>query len=250
MESQAASAPTDKPTPLPEAERRALAALKLPEEDGVPLESPWHRLQINLLYECIRSHWSDRTDFFVGGNMYLYYSPTQERATGYRGPDLFVVRNVNTQRWRRYWAIWEWDNKPPNLIVELLSESSRAADLGWKRRIYEDRLHIPEYVCFGLDPADRESLVELHAWYIWGIRYKPREPNEQGWVWSATLEAWLGVWSGEYGGVDNRWLRLYDREGRLVPTRAEAERQRAEAAEQRLEQLKARLRALGIDPEQ
>ncbi|MCS6773444.1 MAG: hypothetical protein NZ693_04940, partial [Thermoflexales bacterium] len=78
MEPRAAVAPTSKPVQLPEMKRQALAALKLPEEDGVPLESPWHRLQINLLDECIHSLWSHRTNFFVGGNMFLYFSPDQD----------------------------------------------------------------------------------------------------------------------------------------------------------------------------
>ncbi|MCS6772809.1 MAG: hypothetical protein NZ693_01710, partial [Thermoflexales bacterium] len=73
MELQTAAARTDPPARHLEAERQALAALKLPEEDGVPLESPWHRLQINLLDECIHSLWSHRTNFFVGGNMFLYF---------------------------------------------------------------------------------------------------------------------------------------------------------------------------------
>ncbi|MCS7056790.1 MAG: Uma2 family endonuclease [Thermoflexales bacterium] len=275
MQSQAVVAPTDEPARIPEAELQALAALKLRDEDGVPLESPWHRFQINLLDECIKSHWSDRNDFFVGGNMFLYFSPNQEKTADYKGPDLFVVREVEDQRWRTYWAIWEEGNKTPDLVVELLSESTRREDLGRKKRLYERRLHIPEYVCWGADPVDRDAPAELYAWRLTGLTYQPIAPNERGWVWSEVLEAWLGMWEGEYARVQARWLRLYDREGNLVPTRAEraererdAERQRAEDAErqrdaerrraeqaeherdverQRLEQLKARLRARGID---
>ncbi|MCS6773725.1 MAG: hypothetical protein NZ693_06395, partial [Thermoflexales bacterium] len=98
--------------------------------------------------------------------------------------------------------------------------------------------------CFGLDPADQASPVELYAWRLAeGRGYEAIVPDERGWVWSETLGAWLGVWAGVYGGVDNRWLRVYDRAGRLVPTFAEAERQRAEAERQRAEAERQRAEA-------
>ena len=48
--------------------------IDLPYDDGEPLESNWHRLQINLLGDALHQHWSERTDFFAGGNMFVYYS--------------------------------------------------------------------------------------------------------------------------------------------------------------------------------
>ncbi|MCS6773622.1 MAG: Uma2 family endonuclease [Thermoflexales bacterium] len=201
MALRAATARTDAPARFPEPKRQAPTALKLPEEDGVPLESPWHRLQINLLDECIHSLWSNRTNFFVGGNMFLYFSPDQDKTADYKGLDLLVAREVTLQRWRGYWAVWEEEDKVPDLVVELLSESARREDLGRKKQLYEEQLRIPEYVCFGLDPAERKSPVELHAWRLAeGGRYEAVVPDERGWVWSETLGAWLGV----YGGVDNR----------------------------------------------
>ena len=64
-------------------------AIELPTEDGEPLESPWHRAQINLLIECVHAHLRDRDDYFVGGNMFLYYSAQQARRRDYKGPDFF-----------------------------------------------------------------------------------------------------------------------------------------------------------------
>jgi non-ribosomal peptide synthetase component E (peptide arylation enzyme) len=81
----------------------------------------------------------------------------------------------------------------------------------------------------------------------------------------------LGIWSGSYQGVKNRWLRWYDRAGNWILTneeekllarqeaiqanqlaaqerqRANQEQLRAESAEQRAELLAAKLRELGID---
>ncbi|MDM7460501.1 MAG: hypothetical protein P3X24_002465, partial [bacterium] len=135
----------------------------------------------------------------------------------------------------------------------------------------------PEY--FGYDPFTGE----LRGYRWLGRRYRRIAPSGRGWVWSEVLGAWLGVWEGVWHGRRYRWLRLYDREGRLVPTpaeceravaeqerqRAEQERQRAEAESQRaeqerqravaeaqraeqaeaeLERLKAKLRELGVEP--
>ncbi len=53
--------------------------LDLPAEDGMPLESDWHRGQMNLLIESVVYRWRARQDFFTGGNMLIYYSLQQAR---------------------------------------------------------------------------------------------------------------------------------------------------------------------------
>jgi Uma2 family endonuclease len=74
----------------------------LPEEDGVPLETYYHRLQIGLLHELTYQLFKDRTDFYCGGNMFLYYDLEQAEgviqfvqgqrpSAPYKGPDFFVV---------------------------------------------------------------------------------------------------------------------------------------------------------------
>lgn len=75
-------------------------------------------------------------------------------------------------------------------------------------------------------------------------------------LWLPELELGLGLWQGEYEGIEGLWLRWRDVEGKWIPTsreRTEQERQRAEQAElqleqerQRAEQLAARLQELGL----
>jgi Uma2 family endonuclease len=128
--------------------------LDLPEEDGVPLETNWHRAQINLLIDVITHRWRDRTDFFVGGNMFIYYSLRQARNRDYKGPDLFLVKDVDGTRPRGKWVVWEEDGRFPDAIVELMSPSTAAEDLGRKKGLYERTFHTPGY--FAYDPdADR-----------------------------------------------------------------------------------------------
>jgi uncharacterized protein YecT (DUF1311 family) len=84
--------------------------------------------------------------------------------------------------------------------------------------------------------------------------YEPIAPNEQGWLWSKVLGAYMGTWQGKLYGRQQAWLRLYDAEGNLVLlgeereaiARAQTEqaRQRAEAAERRVAELEAELKRL------
>lgn len=223
-----------------------LAALELPEEDGEPLENHWHYLQAALLRDVIARHWHGRADFFIGVNMFVFYSVAQAQTLEFRGPDLFVVRDVDGTRSRKHWVVWA-EGRQPELVVELLSPRTRAEDLGRKKAIYERDLGVAEYVCYGPDPTTGEGELEFYVWRLAGSAYQAVAPNERGWIWSEVLGAWLGVWEGVYGQIRAPWLRLYDQEGRLVPTDAEvaeAERRRVEAAEQRLAELEAELARL------
>ncbi len=72
-----------------------LPTLDLPEEDGIPLETNWNRAQINLLIDVVTHRWRERRDYFVGGKMFIYYSARQARNRDYKGPDFFLVRDVD-----------------------------------------------------------------------------------------------------------------------------------------------------------
>ena len=54
-----------------------LKNLNLIDSDGEPLESSWHRDCATLLIEQILYFFLGRTDFYVGGNMFIYYSLAQ-----------------------------------------------------------------------------------------------------------------------------------------------------------------------------
>jgi hypothetical protein len=77
----------------------------------------------------------------------------------------------------------------------------------------------------------------------------PLQPDERGWLWSESLQLWLGFQEGRFQGTPDMWARFFTPAGVLVPTSGEAveaERQRAEAERQRAEAVEAentRLRA-------
>ncbi|HRQ41692.1 MAG TPA: Uma2 family endonuclease [Chloroflexota bacterium] len=207
----------------------------LPEEDGEPLESNWHRDQINLLIDVVRHRWADRSDFFAGGNMFIYYSLQQVRNRDYKGPDFFVVKDIYGSYSRQKWVVWEENGRYPNSIIELMSPTTKETDLGLKKDLYRQTFRTADYFCF--DPDENQ----LQGWRLVGEEYVPIEPDDNGRLWSSQLEAWLGTWEGVYQKETAVWLRLYDETGQPIPTATEAERQRAEAAEAEVAELRRKL---------
>ncbi len=227
-------------------------------DDGEPLESNRHRIAMNLLIRSLQQAWADRSDFFTGGNMFVYYSSAQARNRDLRGPDFFAVLNIDGSYPRQGWVVWEEGGRYPDVIVELMSPSTAEVDTGLKKRLYEQVFRTPDY--FVYNPFNRNSLQGWHLDLASG--YQPLVPNERGWLWCQTLNVWLGPWEGTVDREMAVWLRFYDTEGQLLllpeeaaqlqldreRQRAEQERQRAEQERQRAERLAAQLQAMGIDP--
>lgn len=221
-------------------------------DDGEPMESNRHRIAMNVLIRSLEQAWSDRNDFFCGGNMFVYYSSEQARNRDFRGPDFFAVLDVDGTRLRRGWVVWEENGRYPDVIVELMSPSTAEVDTGIKKDIYERTFKTRDYFVF--DPFDPTS---LQGWCLDGnLHYQPLVPNERGWLWCETLSLWLGTWEGTIQRDPAVWLRFFEVGGNLVllpeeaaQARAEQERLRAEQERQRAERLAAQLRSLGIDPE-
>lgn len=164
------------------------------------------------------------------------------KRVAYRGPDVFVVLNVDRQHERKSWVVWQEGGRYPNVIIELLSPSTAQIDLTVKKELYEQVFRTPEYFCW--DPFDLQAFM---GWRLSAGRYAPIPPDERGWLWSGELKLWLGPWAGAIQGEEAVWLRYYNAEGKLLPTGrddAEAERQARLAAEQRVQVLEAELARL------
>lgn len=233
----------------PTAETIALPDVKLIETDGEPLETAWHRDEINLLIEQVRYHYRDRRDYFVGGNMFIYFNLEQARKRDFRGPDFFFVEGVRYDPLRPYYVVWEEGGKYPDAIIELLSPSTEQVDRTTKKAVYERTFRTPNYFCY--DPETHK----LEGWRLVGNKYQPLQPDAQGRLWCEELQLWLGNWTGDYQGRSEVWLRFYDANGQVVPLfaeaerqRADAERQRADAAEREASRLKALLLEKGVTP--
>lgn len=216
------------------------------------MESNRHRMQMELLIEPLERYWADRRDFWLGGNAFVYFSPDQVKTEDYRGPDVFVALGVDGTRQRKGWVVWEEGGKVPDVVIELLSESTATFDKTQKKEIYRTKLHAPEYYWF--DPFGDD----LAGFVLLGDDYVPLVPDERGRLVSRACGLALARWEGLHRNDYAVWLRWETLDGQLLPTsfeaaeqehqRAEQEHQRAEQERQRAEKLAAKLRALGIDP--
>jgi Uma2 family endonuclease len=203
------------------------------------MESDWHVVSISLLDELVRNYLGAPTHYFCGGNMFIYYSVQQakeieeyvegetvKKKPRFKGPDFFLVKDVDGTKPRESWVVWEEDGRYPDLVVEFISSSTRRKDVDRNVKFYAKVFRVPEYFWF-----DRR-VGELVGYRLVGGGYERIEPNERGWLWSEVLGAYLGVWVGEYRGRVWSWLRLWDGDGQLVLTREEREaRAEARAAE-------------------
>ena len=250
-------------------------------DDGEPMENFNHVLQMTLLFDVIRQAMEDRgrSDFFVAGNTFVYYSVEQARAVAedvkaglpsshpkaaFRGPDVFFVDHVPGGR-REAWVAWEEGGRLPDLIVELLSPSTERIDRKTKMALYAQVFRTRDYFLFD---SGKET---LEGYRLVGNAYEPIAPDPQGRIRSAVLDLDLGFWEGivrtaESGRAeDGTWVRLFDSTGRLVPTlgeaaearaaeesaradaecaRADTERARADTAEAELKRLRSLLGGL------
>ncbi|MEM9540893.1 MAG: Uma2 family endonuclease [Cyanobacteria bacterium P01_E01_bin.42] len=231
-------------------------------DDGEPLESNRHRIAMNVLIESVHQAYRGREDYFTGGNMFLYYSSQQVRNKDFKGPDFFVVLDVDGTRERQGWVVWEEMGRYPDVIIELMSPSTANVDLNQKKNLYSGTFRTRDY--FVYNPFNPESLQGWHLNQNGG--YDELNPNGQGWLWCNSLGLWLGLWEGTILRERATWARFYDDSGNLIllgEERAEQEQQRAEQERQEkererqekeqtqaaLQDLRSRLQARGIDPD-
>ena len=209
--------------------------------DEPPLETDFHRNQIELLIRLLKYWWQDRSDFYISGNLTVFYNEQQLKHRDFRGPDIFIVLGAE-KRDRRSWAIWEEGGKYPNVVIELLSSATAAVDRGQKKELYQDVWRVPNYFWF------HPETLEFAGFSLINGHYEAITATESGWIWSDQLELYLGIYE--------RQLRWFTPQGDIVPLPEEAERRAKEQERQAKEQFQARtrkledfLRSQGIDPD-
>ncbi|HEY3494227.1 MAG TPA: Uma2 family endonuclease [Polyangiaceae bacterium] len=227
---------------------------ELPYEDGEPMESNEHRLQMVLLIQSLKLAWANRDDFFVGGNMFVYFSEAQVKGTHFRGPDVFVVLGTS-RRSRLSWVAWGEGGRLPDVVIELLSNKTRNVDRGEKMRVYSKVWRTPEYFLY--DPFSHE----FDGFRLDPVSgdYQPMAKAARGDLESRVLGLGLGVRESTFEDLTFPWLRWLAPGGEMLPTpeeqaraeasradgemvRADTEKQRADTEKQRADQLAAELR--------
>ncbi len=215
--------------------------IEYPTSDGKPMaESTLHREVISDTIAVLGRRYRDVPDVWVGGNLFLCYEKGNPRAA--IAPDVLVVHGV--KKWPRpNYLLWE-EGRPPSLVIEVTSRSTRREDLRDKRFCYE-KLGIEEYFLF--DPYEEYLHPPLQGFRLQDGRYQliPLEPD--GGLLSRTTGVLLRPEGNRLRLIDAASGELLpwpeEREERDAKARAEAEA-RAAAAEARVKALEAELARL------
>jgi len=165
-------------------------------------------------------------------------------------PDIAVIKGVSFQ-YVRSWRVGK-TGPAPQVVFEIASEETWNNDLHEKPGKYA-RMGVAEYFAYDPNeqPLDRKTARRLFGWQLDRAEGVMREMRlrPDGSLWSSQLQSVLVPQSDH--------LRLYNRQGHLRLTQAEAEARRAEIEAGRAEiearrgQLMAeKLRSLGIDPDE
>jgi Uma2 family endonuclease len=260
-----------------------------PEEPGLP--DDFHYLQPALLRETFMPTAYPPEQTYIGSDINLYYD--LDHPLWHKRPDWFLVLGArpvrSVEELRLSYVIWQ-EQAAPYLVVELLSPGTEKEDLGESRRdpheppgkweVYERILKVPFYAVYSRYTGRlRVFTLAQDGCYRQLALFKKR-------LWLPEIGLHLGVWHGEFNGVEGKWLCWLDAAGNPLPTRAQREaqewqraeeekqraeqeqqradqeqqradqeqqradqeQQRAEQEKQRADKLAARLRELGIDP--
>lgn len=202
----------------------------LTEED----EMPENTAQFNLIIyfvSLLRWHYETK-DWFTIGNLSII-APGQNPIA----PDVAVFKGVEPEEELTElssWRIGEPNRPAPAVVFEIASERTWREDLNMKPARY-GQMGVQEYFVYDPKRLQLWSGARLRGWlYNSEGQVQPVEADENGWLWSNELQAWL---------VDDRpYLRLYDSQKQLILTKAEAQ-------QTALQELLAKLKERGIDPD-
>jgi Uma2 family endonuclease len=95
------------------------------------------------LREALKDYFRETPQLYVAGNMLFYYEEGNPAACV--APDVFVVQGVAKHE-RRTYKLWE-EGRPPAVVFEITSRSTRLEDLGTKRALYA-MLGVQEYFLY------------------------------------------------------------------------------------------------------
>ncbi len=195
------------------------AEVDYPTGDGKPMaETEIHFEIIIWLVQTLRWHFRDVPNVHVGGNLLLFYAEGDKRR--HVSPDVFLTKGMDKER-RLNYLLWK-EGRPPNLVIEVTSKSTRREDQEEKRDLYQNVLKVQEYFLF--DPLNQYLRPQLKGYRLQAGVYQPIE-SVRGRLPSEEI--------GVHFETDGNQLRMFDPEtASYLLTKDEHETR--EAKEQRL----------------
>ncbi|MFP4102389.1 Uma2 family endonuclease [Coleofasciculus sp.] len=215
---------------------------ELPCSDDTPVDNELQNLVPNLLLSILAFIWQERQDWFLGVDMGIYYLYENKRQPALI-PDGFLSIGVprrSGESGRLSYVLWEENNIPPILAIEIVSKKYNDE--------YEDKkdkyaqLGVLYYLIYNPNHWQRDEHQPLELYRLEQGEYSLQtEP-----YWMPEVRLGIGRGIGTYVDWTREWLFWYDEQGNPYPLpeelieqerqRAEQERQRAERAERALQQ--------------
>jgi Uma2 family endonuclease len=275
---------------VPSNNLRLPISAELPDSDETPVDNELQNDTPNLLLEILRWIWRDRSDWFWGIDMAVYYEPDLQHPENSKFivPDAFLALEVDQRRpdegGRLSYAIWQ--EKIPILVLEVVSKTYNS-EYNDKLTKYESLGILYYVICNPLAGKEgrkkHPQFMDVYKLVAGKYELMPLEilPGGERMVWLEEIGLGIGYERGMRGDWQRDWLYWYDRSGLKYPTdseradreklakeQAEAialqehqeklqERQAKEQAEaialqerQKNEKLAAYLRSIGINPDE
>ncbi len=144
-----------------------------PTSDGRPMgETDLHRNIMFATIETLKLYYAGQR-VYVSGNILLFYQPGNRRR--HVSPDVLVTKGLD-QRDRNHYLLWQ-EGRPPNVVIEVTSESTREEDLDDKFAIYRDEVRVAEYFLY--DPRGDYLDPPLQGYRLLDGEYQRIEPRRR-----------------------------------------------------------------------
>jgi len=248
----------------------------LPDSDETPVDNELQNDIPNILLNLLMWIWGERTNWFWGVDMCIYYEPNIEEPEKSKSivPDGFLALGVDprpNQGGRLSYVLWH-ERILPTLVLEVISKKYNG-EYDRKLSQYQD-LGILYYVIYNATSGRRglyKNHQSLEVYKLIDSKYELLESvslqENRKIVWMPEVALGIGCEIGTRGNWEREWLYWYDlncvryltaeervEQERLGKQQAEAIADResliAQQERQQKEKLAAYLRSLGIDPDE
>ncbi len=215
-----------------------LTAEDLPDSDETPVDNELQNDIPNILLNLLIGIWGDRTDWFWGVDMCIYYEHNAKEPEKSKSivPDGFLALGVKprpNQGGRLSYVLWE-EKVLPILALEVISKKYND-EYDLKLEEYQN-LGILYYVIYNPLSGRRglyKNRQSLEVYQLIDGKYELLTSLVGKMVWMPEIGLGIGCEIGSRGNWQREWVYWYDRYCVRYPTPEE----RAEQAEQRAELL-------------
>jgi len=183
------------------------SSAELPDSDDTPVDNELQNLIPNLLAAILAFVWANRSDWFFGVDMGIYYAPGESAIV----PDGFLSLGVDRfvgEEGRLSYVLWEEDNKVPVLALEVVSKTYSGEYE--RKKIDYAQMGILYYVIYASERRKRRNKQPLEVYRLVNEEYvlQTDEP-----CWIPEIGLGIGWEQGTHQGWTREWLYWYDAAG-------------------------------------